>query len=72
MATIAMISMKVEKILFLSDCNETSQEWSLGFEDVHSRLKIIIIIIIIIILLFLFLFHIRLRKDQNIFWNTIR
>jgi hypothetical protein len=28
--------------LFLSDCNETSQEWSLGFEDVHSRLKIII------------------------------
>jgi hypothetical protein len=26
MATIAMISMKVEKILFLSDCNETSQE----------------------------------------------
>jgi hypothetical protein len=26
MATVAMISMKVEKILFLSDCNETSQE----------------------------------------------
>ena len=26
MATVAMISMKVEKILFLSDCNETLQE----------------------------------------------
>ena len=50
MATVAMITMKVEKILFLSDCNETSQEWSLGCEDVHSRLKIIIIIIIIIII----------------------
>jgi hypothetical protein len=26
MATVAMITMKVEKILFLSDYNETSQE----------------------------------------------
>jgi len=39
--------------IFLSDCNETSQERSLGYADVYSRLKIIIIIIVNIFCLFI-------------------
>ena len=35
MTAVAMITMKVQKI-FLSDCNETSQEWSWECMEVHS------------------------------------
>ena len=35
MAAVAMVTMKV-KHMFLSDCNETSQEWSLGCADVQK------------------------------------
>ena len=39
--------------MFVSDCNETSQERSLGCADVYSRLKIIIVIIVNIFCLFI-------------------